>query len=129
MLSRLPFTIGRVHLRSVHCKSYCEGEKIKVGSGSDENSQMGPIVSEAHMNKILSYIQIGKEEGAKLIVGGNRIKEEGMDKGYFVEPTIFVDTTPDMRIVQEEILDRCLSFKSSRMKRKLFDLPMIRNMV
>lgn len=64
---------------------------------------MGPIVSEAHMNKILSYIQIGKEEGAKLIVGGNRIKEEGMDKGYFVEPTIFVDTTPDMRIVQEEI--------------------------
>jgi betaine-aldehyde dehydrogenase len=80
-----------------------KAKKIKVGSGSDENSQMGPIVSEAHMNKILSYIQIGKEEGAKLIVGGNRIKEEGMDKGYFVEPTIFVDTTPDMRIVQEEI--------------------------
>ena len=80
-----------------------KAKKIKVGSGSDENSQMGPIVSEAHMNKILSYIQIGKEERAKLIVGGNRIKEEGMDKGYFVEPTIFVDTTPDMRIVQEEI--------------------------
>ncbi|MBT2647175.1 aldehyde dehydrogenase family protein [Bacillus sp. ISL-34] len=80
-----------------------KAKKIKVGSGSDEESQMGPIVSEAHMNKILSYIQIGKEEGAKIIVGGNRIKEEGLDKGYFVEPTIFVDTTPDMRIVQEEI--------------------------
>ncbi|MBO0998002.1 aldehyde dehydrogenase family protein [Bacillus sp. SD075] len=80
-----------------------KAKKIKVGSGSDESSQMGPIVSEAHMNKILSYIQIGKEEGAKIIVGGNRMKEAGLDKGYFVEPTIFVDTTPDMRIVQEEI--------------------------
>ncbi|WP_340372708.1 aldehyde dehydrogenase family protein [Peribacillus sp. FSL E2-0218] len=80
-----------------------KAKRIKVGSGSDEKSQMGPVVSEAHMNKILSYIQIGKEEGAKLIVGGNRIKGEGLENGYFVEPTIFVDTTPDMRIVQEEI--------------------------
>ncbi|CAH0279504.1 Betaine aldehyde dehydrogenase [Peribacillus sp. Bi96] len=80
-----------------------KAKQIKVGSGSDEKSQMGPVVSEVHMNKILSYIQIGKEEGAKLIVGGNRIKGEGLENGYFVEPTIFVDTTPDMRIVQEEI--------------------------
>ncbi|AMM95348.1 betaine-aldehyde dehydrogenase [Peribacillus simplex] len=80
-----------------------KAKQIKVGSGSDEKSQMGPVVSEAHMNKILSYIQIGKEEGAKLIVGGNRIKGNGLEKGFFVEPTIFVDTTPDMRIVQEEI--------------------------
>ncbi|PJN90967.1 aldehyde dehydrogenase family protein [Bacillus sp. mrc49] len=80
-----------------------KAKRIKVGSGSDGKSQMGPVVSEAHMNKILSYIQIGKEEGAKLIVGGNRIKGEGLENGYFVEPTIFVDTTPDMRIVQEEI--------------------------
>ncbi|MGE7765236.1 aldehyde dehydrogenase family protein [Peribacillus sp. NPDC096540] len=80
-----------------------KAKQIKVGSGSDEKSQMGPIVSEAHMNKILSYIEIGKEEGAKLIVGGNRIKGEGLENGYFVEPTIFVDTTPEMRIVQEEI--------------------------
>ncbi|MFD6440895.1 aldehyde dehydrogenase family protein, partial [Peribacillus sp. NPDC060186] len=80
-----------------------KAKQIKVGSGSDEKSQMGPVVSEAHMNKILSYIEIGKEEGAKLIVGGNRIKGEGLENGYFVEPTIFVDTTPEMRIVQEEI--------------------------
>ncbi|MGE7762842.1 aldehyde dehydrogenase family protein [Peribacillus sp. NPDC097895] len=80
-----------------------KAKQIKVGSGSDEKSQMGPVVSEVHMNKILSYIQIGKEEGAKLIVGGNRIKGEGLENGYFVEPTIFIDTTPDMRIVQEEI--------------------------
>ncbi|MFJ7682833.1 aldehyde dehydrogenase family protein [Peribacillus butanolivorans] len=80
-----------------------KAKQIKVGSGSDERTHMGPVVSEAHMNKILSYIEIGKEEGAKLIVGGNRIKGEGLENGYFVEPTIFVDTTPEMRIVQEEI--------------------------
>ncbi|MGE7877755.1 aldehyde dehydrogenase family protein [Peribacillus muralis] len=80
-----------------------KAKRIKVGAGSDEKSQMGPVVSEAHMNKILSYIQIGKEEGATLIVGGNRIKGGGLENGYFVEPTIFVDTKPDMRIVQEEI--------------------------
>ncbi|WMX56191.1 aldehyde dehydrogenase family protein [Peribacillus sp. R9-11] len=80
-----------------------KAKQIKVGAGSDEKTHMGPVVSEAHMNKILSYIEIGKEEGAKLIVGGNRIKGEGLENGYFVEPTIFVDTTPEMRIVQEEI--------------------------
>ncbi|MEJ9229228.1 aldehyde dehydrogenase family protein [Peribacillus butanolivorans] len=80
-----------------------KAKQIKVGSGSDEKTHMGPVVSEAQMNKILSYIEIGKEEGAKLIVGGNRIKGEGLENGYFVEPTIFVDTTPEMRIVQEEI--------------------------
>jgi betaine-aldehyde dehydrogenase len=80
-----------------------KAKQIKVGSGSDEKTHMGPVVSEAHMNKILSYIEIGKEEGAKLIVGGNRIKGEGLENGYFIEPTIFVDTTPEMRIVQEEI--------------------------
>ncbi|PEJ30752.1 aldehyde dehydrogenase [Peribacillus butanolivorans] len=80
-----------------------KAKQIKVGSGSDEKTHMGPVVSEAHMNKILSYIEIGKEEGAKLIVGGNRIKGEGLENGYFVEPTIFVDTKPEMRIVQEEI--------------------------
>ncbi|MGG0286229.1 aldehyde dehydrogenase family protein [Peribacillus butanolivorans] len=80
-----------------------KAKQIKVGSGSDEKTHMGPVVSEAHMNKILSYIEIGKEEGAKLIVGGKRIKGEGLENGYFVEPTIFVDTTPEMRIVQEEI--------------------------
>ena len=64
---------------------------------------MGPLVSEAHMNKVLKYIEIGKEEGAKIALGGHRIMKPGYEKGFFVEPTIFVDTTPDMRIVQEEI--------------------------
>ncbi len=78
-------------------------KKIKIGNGLDEGVKMGPLVSEAHMNKVLKYIEIGKEEGAKIALGGNRIMKPGYEKGFFVEPTIFVDTTPDMRIVQEEI--------------------------
>lgn len=78
-------------------------KNIRVGFGDDPNTEMGPLVSEAHMEKVLGYIEIGKQEGARLVVGGNRITANGLDKGYFVEPTIFVDTTPNMRIVQEEI--------------------------
>ncbi|GED13834.1 aldehyde dehydrogenase family protein [Aneurinibacillus migulanus] len=79
-------------------------KQIKVGPGTAEDTEMGPLVSEAHMEKVLSYIQIGKEEdGATLVCGGNRITEGELGKGFFVEPTIFVDTTPNMRIVQEEI--------------------------
>lgn len=77
--------------------------KIKVGPGDDPTSEMGPLVSQEHMEKVLKYIEIGKEEGARLACGGNRITKAGLDKGFFVEPTVFVDVKPDMRIVQEEI--------------------------
>lgn len=76
---------------------------IKVGPGLNEKNHMGPVVSEAQLNKVLDYINIGKNEGARLIAGGKRIAEEGFEKGWFIEPTIFADTKPDMRIVQEEI--------------------------
>ena len=78
-------------------------KEIQVGPGLDSESQMGPVVSEIQMNKVLDYIEIGKKEGATLLVGGNRIVDNGLENGYFIEPTIFVDTKPDMRIVQEEI--------------------------
>ncbi|MGE5701093.1 MAG: aldehyde dehydrogenase family protein [Clostridia bacterium] len=83
--------------------------KIRVGAGDDPNTEMGPLVSQQHMEKVLSYIEIGKQEGARLICGGNRITANGMDKGYFVEPTIFADCTSDMRIVQEEIFGPVLA--------------------
>ncbi|QQE75378.1 aldehyde dehydrogenase family protein [Brevibacillus composti] len=83
--------------------------KIRVGAGDDPATEMGPLVSQAHMEKVLRYIEYGKEEGARLVCGGNRITENGLDKGYFVEPTIFVDTTPQMRIVQEEIFGPVLA--------------------
>ncbi|USG66948.1 aldehyde dehydrogenase family protein [Brevibacillus ruminantium] len=84
-------------------------QKIRVGAGDDPRTEMGPLVSQAHMEKVLRYIEYGKEEGAKLVCGGRRITENGLEKGYFVEPTIFIDTTPEMRIVQEEIFGPVLA--------------------
>ncbi|MFD0828495.1 aldehyde dehydrogenase family protein [Neobacillus sp. M.A.Huq-85] len=78
-------------------------QNIKVGPGLEEGSEMGAIVSSAQLNTILEYIEIGKNEGATLACGGNRLTENGLEKGFFVEPTVFIDVTPEMRIVKEEI--------------------------
>lgn len=78
-------------------------EKIRVGAGNDPKAEMGAIVSKKHMESILDYIQIGQEEGANLALGGNRIQTDGLEKGFFIEPTVFTDVTSNMRIVQEEI--------------------------
>lgn len=67
------------------------------------NPDIGPLISEAHMNKVLSYIESGKEEGALLVCGGERYTEGECAKGYFVRPTIFDNCTSDMKIVKEEI--------------------------
>lgn len=80
-------------------------QKIQVGPGDDPNSEMGPLISEPHMNKVLKYVQIGLAEGATLACGGKRINR----KGYFVEPTIFTNTHPEMQIVQEEIFGPVLA--------------------
>lgn len=77
--------------------------QIKVGPGNDPNSEMGAITSQKQVDTILKYIEIGKNEGATLALGGNRLTEGGLDKGFFIEPTIFTNVTPDMRIVREEI--------------------------
>lgn len=77
--------------------------QIKVGPGNDPSSEMGSITSQKQLDTILKYIEIGKNEGATLALGGNRLTEGGLDKGFFIEPTIFTNVTPDMRIVREEI--------------------------
>lgn len=77
--------------------------QIKVGAGNDPEVEMGPLVSKEHMERVLSYIEIGKNEGARLVCGGKRIEKSGLRDGYFVEPTVFVDANVSMRIVQEEI--------------------------
>jgi aldehyde dehydrogenase (NAD+) len=84
-------------------------KQIKVGNGLAEGVEMGPVVGEKEMNKILSYIEVGVNEGAKPIVGGKRLTGPEHSKGYFIEPTIFTDVTPDMRIAQEEIFGPVLA--------------------
>src|SRR4249919_251573 len=71
----------------------------RVGDPFDPETQQGPQVDEAQFDKILKYIDIGKNDGAKMVTGGNRIG----DRGYFIEPTLFTGVTDDMRIAREEI--------------------------
>ncbi len=72
---------------------------MRIGDPLESGTNMGPIVSEAQMNRILDYIDIGRKEGAHIVTGGNRIG----DRGYYVEPTVFAGVRHEMRISQEEI--------------------------
>ncbi len=76
-----------------------KAKKIKVGSGLEPNTQMGPLVSEEQLQRVCNYLEIGMKEGARAVSGGKKMG----DKGYFVEPTVLVDTKENMRVVQEEI--------------------------
>jgi alpha-ketoglutaric semialdehyde dehydrogenase len=76
---------------------------ITIGNGLKDGVWLGPCASEGQMKTVLSYIEKGKEEGARLLTGGNQLTSEGFEKGYFVEPTIFDNVTSNMTIAQEEI--------------------------
>jgi aldehyde dehydrogenase (NAD+) len=86
-----------------------KAEKVRCGDPFLEETDQGPQCHEAHFNKVLSYIEIGKAEGAKLLSGGTRDPRAGNEKGYFVRPTLFGEVTPKMRIAQEEIFGPVLS--------------------
>jgi aldehyde dehydrogenase (NAD+) len=85
---------------------------IKVGPGLDEAVDMGPAVDESQWKTDLDYINIGRQEGAKLVLGGGTPK--GLDNGYFVEPTIFDGVSPTMRIFKEEIFGPVLSVAKAK---------------
>ncbi len=84
---------------------------ITIGPGL-ENPDMGAIITEAQMNKILSYIESGKQEGATLVCGGERYTEGGCEKGFFIRPTVFDNCRPDMKIVREEIFGPVLTVQT-----------------
>jgi betaine-aldehyde dehydrogenase len=83
--------------------------RVKLGHGLGAGVKMGPLVSAAHREKVESYIKIGVQEGAKLVCGGGRPKGAEFAKGNFVEPTIFDDVKPNMRIAREEIFGPVLA--------------------
>jgi len=78
-------------------------KRIKVGLPWEKETQLGSLISESQLKKVLSYVEIGKKEGAKVICGGYRLTEKGLDKGAFMAPTILADTDNKMRVCQEEI--------------------------
>lgn len=84
-------------------------EKIKIGDGLDETVEMGPLINEAARKKVHGYVQIGKDEGSRLLTGGTIYEEGEWVDGFFYRPTIFDQVAPKMRIAQEEIFGPVLS--------------------
>ncbi|WP_017583503.1 aldehyde dehydrogenase family protein [Nocardiopsis valliformis] len=100
----------------VHRDSYDEAVELAAaaaakyapGDPADEGTRMGPLVSAAQLDKVRSYVDLGVEEGARLVTGGSA-PVEGRDSGYYVSPTVFADVRNDMRIAQEEIFGPVLA--------------------
>ncbi len=84
-------------------------QSLRLGAGSDPNTDIGPSVDESQFNTVLRYIDIGREDGASLVCGGARASVDGLSKGYFVQPAVFDYVTTDMRIAREEIFGPVLS--------------------
>lgn len=90
-------------------KLVAETKKLKVGPGEDESTDVCPVINEKQLNKIMYYVEMGKKEGAKMILGGNRLAQGIYSKGFYFNPTIFVDVKPDMTIAREEIFGPVLA--------------------
>jgi alpha-ketoglutaric semialdehyde dehydrogenase len=90
-------------------KYVARAKKLKIGNGLDETVEMGPAINERQLLTDLKYVDIGKDEGAKLMCGGNRLEKGDYQYGYFMEPTVFIDVDPRMRIAQEEIFGPVVS--------------------
>ncbi|PYU01798.1 MAG: aldehyde dehydrogenase [Acidobacteria bacterium] len=84
-------------------------KSLKVGDGLDPGTEMGPCINEQQLNTVMNYVEIGKNEGAKLLTGGKRLTGGVYAKGWFHEPTVFGDCSPKMRIAQEEIFGPVVS--------------------
>jgi acyl-CoA reductase-like NAD-dependent aldehyde dehydrogenase len=84
-------------------KLVAAAEGLKVGAGWDDETDIGPVINAASLEKIDSYTQIGKDEGAELLTGGERPSGNGLENGFYYRPTVFGDVDPQMRIAQEEI--------------------------
>ena len=84
-------------------------EKLKVGPGMDKSSEMGPLVTKEHLEKVTSYVDLGIKEGANLVVDGRKMKLQGYENGFYIGGCLFDNVTKDMRIYKEEIFGPVLS--------------------
>ncbi|MGI8638913.1 MAG: aldehyde dehydrogenase family protein [Pyrinomonadaceae bacterium] len=90
-------------------KIIARAKSMRIGDGANSETEMGPSVDEKQFKTVLKYIDIGREDGANLLCGGKRAEGDGLENGYFIEPTVFDSVTPDMRIAREEIFGPVLS--------------------
>jgi betaine-aldehyde dehydrogenase len=84
-------------------------KRIRLGDPLNDSTNFGPLVSAAHMDSVLGYIETGRKEGARLLIGGNRVTEGDYAKGAYVAPTVFTDCNDGMTIVREEIFGPVMS--------------------
>ena len=84
-------------------------EKLKVGPGMDKSSEMGPLVTKDHLEKVKKYVDIGVKEGAELVVDGRNLRLQGYEKGYYMGGCLFDKVSKNMRIYKEEIFGPVLS--------------------
>src|SRR5436305_8283405 len=82
---------------------------MKQGPGLDPETRIGPLVSQEQLDRVTGYLDAGKKEGAKAVIGGERNTAKGLEKGYFVEPTVFTGVRNDMKIAREEIFGPVVS--------------------
>ncbi|HVA22556.1 MAG TPA: aldehyde dehydrogenase family protein [Candidatus Micrarchaeia archaeon] len=82
---------------------------LRVGPGFDEATEIGPLVSQEQLDRVLGYIQLGPTEGARVLSGGGRAEGAGLDRGFFVRPTVLADARNEMRVAQEEIFGPVVS--------------------
>jgi acyl-CoA reductase-like NAD-dependent aldehyde dehydrogenase len=88
---------------ALQAKLVAAAERLRLGPGWEEETDVGPVINRSALEKIHSYTGIGRDEGAKLLAGGEIATGNGLDQGFFYRPTIFADVEPGMRIAQEEI--------------------------
>jgi len=88
---------------ALQSKLVAAAEQLRLGVGWDDDTDLGPVINKSALEKIHSYTQIGKDEGAKLLTGGEVASGNGLDRGFYYRPTIFGDVDAGMRIAQEEI--------------------------
>ncbi|HMF54845.1 MAG TPA: aldehyde dehydrogenase family protein [Pyrinomonadaceae bacterium] len=84
-------------------------KNLKIGDGAEPATEVGPVVDSGQFKTVLHYIDVGREDGAEMVCGGDLPRGAGLSRGYFVQPTIFDHVKPDMRIAREEIFGPILS--------------------
>jgi acyl-CoA reductase-like NAD-dependent aldehyde dehydrogenase len=95
---------------------------LRVGDGLDPATQMGPSVSEAQLHRVIEYVRIGQQEGARLATGGTRLTGGKWARGFFHEPTVFADVTRTMRVAREEIFGPVVSVLSCASLEEAIDI-------
>ena len=115
--------VGAKTADAVRERVLTELETLKVGISTDPAAQYGPVVSQAHRDKIAGYIQMGVDEGAELVVDGRGFKLQGFEKGFFIGPSLFDQVKPSMKTYQEEIFGPVLQIVRAESFEEAIELP------